>query len=311
MKKRILCGIVLILLCAVLFSPVSVFAAPPDYTTGTSLALCYSKDGTAFVDYSVSIYRVAALYENGSYYLEPPFSEYPVNIYGVKTQKEWQDIADTLSACVVAEGVESYETQWTDENGEVHFVDLETGLYLVEAVVAENDAGTYLFDRFMVYLPTPLRDGTYTYDVEARPKCVEFVPKTEYSVTKLWRDDTPADRPDEIGVSIYKDGEQQETVLLNSDNGWTYSWRISADADGIWAVMEEDIPDGYEMTVSQNGASFFITNTAEAPDLSVTPDDTPDDDDIPDTDDHTVFLLWITLLLISGGTLLCLNRRRG
>ena len=313
MKKWISRGIALLLLCCILLSPVTVFAetGPLDTSRDVDFTLCYSKDGVAFADYPVSIYRVAIVLEDGAYHLEPPFSDYPINIYGISTQKEWRDIADTISACVAAEEIEPYEMEFTDETGTVFFPDVELGLYFVEDLLVENDTGTYLFDHFMVYLPTPSRDGAYEYEVEAKPKCVEFIPKTEYSVTKLWKDDLPFDRPEEIVVDIYKGGELQETVLLDSNNGWTYSWRISADIDGIWTVMERDVPEGYEMTVSQNGGAFFITNTLKPPpDIPIDPDDTPDDD-IPETGDYTAFLPWMVLLLLSGSALLVLNRRRG
>ena len=50
-------------------------------------------------------------------------------------------------------------------------------------------------------------DGSYTYDVAARPKYTQSVPHEKYSVTKLWQDAGHQEiRPKAVTVKIYRDG---------------------------------------------------------------------------------------------------------
>lgn len=252
-----------------------------------SLTLSYTRNGVPFSALEIDIYRVAELHANGTYTLLQPFSGYPIKIHGIASQQEWQETAQTVKNYVVANQIPAYRSQKTDVNGQVAFVGLETGLYMVKGATASDREGTVIFHDFMVYLPTPTLDG-YDYDIKAIPKYTQYVAPERYSVVKLWKDSgASAQRPESVCVEILKDGVLQEEIILNSTNNWAYSWEVT-EQGGVWSVIEKDVPSGYQVSITNNGTSFIITNSKkpavpDVPDIPVTPDspDTPDTPDIP------------------------------
>lgn len=305
MKKRILPLILLMVMCLAALRPLCVQAVTPlDPDAQASLTLHYQKDGVAFADLPIGIYRVAQAFPDGAFGLIEPFASYPIDIHGITMQEQWHYIAQTLCAYIVADQVApDYEAK-TDADGTVCFSDLKTGLYFVREVIAENTSGTYVFNQFLVYVPTPQPDGSYNYAAEAKPKCTNFVPKTQYTVTKLWQDDgNQSTRPAAVTVDIYKDGALQETQILDAGNNWSYTWSVSEADYGKWTVTERSVPDDYKVTVRENGNAFSIINTRRG------------QSQIPQTGDTFTPLPWIIAMCFSGVMLLILGiygrRRRG
>ncbi|MBR5470899.1 MAG: Cna B-type domain-containing protein [Oscillibacter sp.] len=332
MIKRIFSFLGALLLCLALF-PTECAAAAPDPDRPCSLTLWYTQGGIAFSDLDVEIYRVAKLRADGEHELVEPFSGYPIHIHGITSQKEWQDTAQTIKSYVMADQIAATQSRKTDSAGKAIFTGPETGLYLVKGVTAQAADGTYVFWDFMVYLPTPMGSG-YNYNVEARPKCARYEPPAEYTVLKLWNDaGASGQRPASVSVDILKDGAVQGTVTLSSANNWSYSWSVP-DGDGDWSVMETDVPAGYQVSMTNSGTAFIITNTKSpsGPDDPTPPDDPdiPDDPDAPDppedpdtlddqgnsnepppempkTGDTSPLLLYMMLMCISGFGLMLLG----
>ena len=292
MKKSMLLWLcVLIFSCAVI-QPLHANAAPINTDTECTLTLHYTNNGMGFDNLDIHIYRVAEAFPDGTFELVIPYSSYPVNIHGITSQKEWKDVASTLSAYIGADHVQPYRTGKTDESGTVVFDKLETGLYLVGSVTAEDSEGSWLFSEFLMYLPTPLEDGSFDYDVEAIPKCIGFTPQpegTKYTVIKLWKDaEYSEQRPVTITVNILNHGIVQDTVILSADNNWSYSW-TDPDGTGSWAVVETDVPDHYQVTITSNETIFMITNTRQS-----------DQPDPPPTGEIAPIWLYITIMWILG-----------
>ena len=276
------------LLCCLLWKPVATRGLTPlEPDRDCSLTLYYTQEGIGFGGLEIQIFRVAEAFPDGSFRLIAPFSDYPVNIYGITAQKEWQEVASTLHAYIAANQVAPIGTETTQQDGTAVFSGLQTGLYLVRGAVAENQKGTYQFNDFMVYLPTPGENG-YDYDVEAKPKCRAFVPHTQYSVVKLWKDvGNETQRPKSVTVEIRKDGVFVEEVILSAKNDWSYHWTVP-DGQGRWSVVEKDVPRDYQVSISENDTAFVITNTHAEP------------GNPPETGD--VFASWqmILMMCISG-----------
>ena len=306
MRKRIQALLLLLCLLVSLLPMTTQASTPLDPNADASLTLYYQKDGKTFPNLQVDIYRVAEAFPDGSFQLIAPFSSYPVNIHNIMEQSQWKQVASTLDSYIVANQVAPDHSVLTDEAGVAKFEGLETGLYLVCGAVAENGDGVYIFDRFMVYVPTPNPDGTFLYHVEAKPKCTEFIPKTQYSVTKLWQDaGNQQNRPQEVTVNIYKDGALQETQILNADNNWTYTWSVTGTDQSIWTVAEASVPDGYKVNLQQSGGTFTLINTWES--------EEPLPPDPPKTGDTFSPLPWFLGMCFSGVMLLILGiygRRR-
>ena len=304
MRKQIARFICLVVFCTAMLYPLYAYAATPlDPAADAGLTLCYQQEEQVFSDLPISIYRVAEAFPDGTFELIEPFSSYPINIHDITVQEQWKNTAVTLNAYIVANQLMPYREAVTNDAGTAVFEHLKTGLYLVSEVVAENNSGTYIFDQFMVYLPTPQPDGSFDYAVEAKPKCVDYVPKTEYRVTKLWQDaGNKDDRPEEITVDIYKDGELWETQILGASNNWSYVWYVSDKEQSNWAVVERSVPEEYNVTVQKNGGTFSIINTHKS---------NPEIPDSPQTGDTSNITLYIMLMCISGIMLIVLGIYRG
>ena len=327
MRKSILSICCLLLVLALL--PISSLAAPIDVDRECSLTIDYSKGGTVFPGLSIEIYRVAAPQSNGSYVRVAPFDTCPVPVNDITSQQEWREITETLLTHIMAEDIDPTRTSITDGHGKAHFTGLQAGLYLVKGVRAEHNGTTYVFQDFMIFLPTPTDSGL-DYDCEAKPKYSQPEPPEEYTryrVLKLWKDNGADDlRPNEITVEIYRNGKLWDTVRLHEGNHWSYSWE--ATDGGQWTVREKDVPDGYLATVSRNGATFTIINTTTPtpppdtptppPDTPVPPPDTPDNPpetpdnppdtpDIPKTGDTDPLWLYMMVMCISGLGLLLIG----
>lgn len=306
MRKQILSIIAIIVICftALPFNSASAIT-PLDTEKDASLTITYQKDGVVFSDLDVNIYRVAEASESGEFSLIEPFASYPINIYDIKDDKGWDTLAGTFSSYIIANALTPDAKATTNDKGIAEFKALKTGLYLVEEVTAENSNGVYLFNKFMVYLPLYNADGSYLYDVEAKPKCQSSILKTEYKVLKLWQDsNNQKNRPKEVLVDIYKDGELYETRSLNAQNNWTYSWKVLDEKNSKWTVVEQSVADGYTVTIKESGSSFSIINTY------VSNEEPPDS---PETGDTSNITPYIIILAVSGILLIILglySRRR-
>jgi hypothetical protein len=62
-----------------------------------------------------------------------------------------------------------------------------------------------------------------------------------------------------IEVQLLNDGSVYETVVLNAENSWRYTWsELSPDA--VWSVIEKDVPKNYTVLMSHEGRTFVLTN---------------------------------------------------
>ena len=103
-------------------------------------------------------------------------------------------------------------------------------------------------------------------------------------------------------MDIYCGGQLFDTALLQADNNWTYTWYVQGEDPGGWTVTERDVPQGYTVTLRQNGNVFSLINTCEG------------ESEPPQTGDTFSPLPWILLLCISGIMLVIFGiygRRRG
>lgn len=288
-KKKSLVGI---LLCVLLmFIPVTGYAASIEPERPSSLTIEYGNQDVRYMEAEVSIYRIAEVFADQTYALTGAFAKYPVNIYGIKSQSEWDVVRDTLSAHIIIDKIEATAAGITDENGLVTFSDILPGMYLVSDVKIENDKEVVLFESFLVSVPSPNANGTYNYDVKSYPKCIfhEIKPDSiEHKVVKLWKDyGKEEQRPEMIEVDIYRDGVLHATTQLTSANNWTYSWEAMDDGSK-WTAVEKNIPEEYTMTTVVEGNTILITNACETV------------EEKPETGDQTTIWPYILGLCFSG-----------
>ena len=146
--------------------------------------------------------------------------------------------------------------------------------------------------------------GTITKDVTAEvnftntkeddPEPGPDPDSVDIAVQKVWKLDDGGAAADSVTVTLYRDGKEYDTVNLNAQNGWRHTWYDLSDRYS-WTVEETVVPEGFTMTVNQQGHTFIIVNDdipskPDEPDVPDTPDkpdepDIPDDPDIPDEPD--------------------------
>ena len=280
MMKRMIC--LVLLLCLL---PVQAFAL--DVDRACSLTVHYGIEGA-----QARVYRVAQANEDGSFDLVEPFNSWPVNIYGITAQEEWDTAIDTLETYILVNKTQPDYEKTADSSGDVVLTGLKTGLYLVLTPQVEDQ----VFESFLIHLPNPNEE---TYDLEVNPKHTTVQPPPEYasySVVKLWKDTGHTqNRPQTVTVDILKDGEIFTTVTLSADTGWSYSW--TTETGGSWSVAERDVPQDYTVAVTAGGTAFTITNTYKTPPVP----------EVPKTGDIFPVWLWVLVMSISGMALVILG----
>ena len=284
----------LLVLLAIL--PVTALARGPLETEQpTSLTMEYPCEGATF-----QLFQVAEVSRYAEYTATTAFAAYAPDFDGAVDQTGWQALAQTLAAYAQRDGVTPDVQSVTDAAGKLSFTGLKTGLYLVTVSTTEKDEYVYQCAPFLVALPELDEEDQWVYDVTASPK-YEKIPLRdlvdEKQVMKVWKDGNASDRPDHVEIQLICDGKVWDTVTLNADNQWRHTW-IRLDKGHTWQVVEKNIPDGYTVSVEQEGDLFIVTNHKPAG---------PQDPTLPQTG-----MLWwpVGLLAVSGMALFLLGWSR-
>lgn len=268
-----------------------------------------------------NVYLVAAADETGELTATEGFQKHFVNIRG-KDDDAWRTQALTLEGYVLRDQMAPFASGKTGADGTVS---LETGkqglvpgLYLVLGQSHVQDGYRYDAAPFFVLLPEQDREqNEWVYEVVVSAKMEPSKlpenpdkPETvKRKVLKVWKDNGhESKRPEEIQVSLLCDGAVYETVSLNAENDWRYTWE-TLDANAQWTIVEQEI-EGYQPEISRDGVTFVLTNTYEE-DTTNPPSDTPNppgnmpntpaNPDKPEKLPNTGQLWWpIPLLLCAG-----------
>ena len=303
-KKRNLSKIITVwLACLLLVLALAVPSAAREWVElekGCTLDLVYKYESTLFEGEEVKVYKVASFTLDGMYELTGDFAAYPVDIFNIKSQEEWNAVCDTLVAYVAADSLTPAATAKTNSDGVASFNELEVGLYLVSGVVADYiDDGTVVFADFLISVPGLDEADKWVYDVDAQPKSVYHEPvyeEVEYSVVKLWKDSSNENkRPKNIKIDILKNNKVVETVELSAQNNWSYSWKALEDGSS-WLVVERNVPKDYTATFETKQTTFVVTNT-------YTPDQQPPTGDDFNSTPYIVAICVCGLLLIAVGVI--------
>lgn len=256
-SAAVLCALGLLLyFMAGLLTPASAAAAE----TGSLTLVCES-DGMIMAGMDWNIYRIGSHLDTGEFVLEGDFAEYPVSFEDLSVSAI-QDAANTLENYAKLDGIMPIASGVTADDGTLTFEGLEKGLYLLSGEKITLEGSVCTPAAAIVEIKAD-ENGSYDLTVNPKFEIEEPVPTpSEYSVSKVWAGDENTNaRPDSIVVDIFADGELAETVTLNEDNGWAYSWTSENAAE--WSVEERDVPAGYKVVYRGNGADFEIVNTYE------------------------------------------------
>ena len=261
-----------------------------------SLTVCFGQEEAGFSGVTFRLYRVADLSETGKCTLSGAFADYPVTLEGL-TASGWRALAQTLAAYVARDGLEHQRVGKTGPDGRVTFSGLMAGLYLVTGDRYVEGGTVYTPESLLVSLPGQTPSDTWDWEIEVHCKFDwEEQPQeaVERTVRKIWQDDgNLMSRPENIRVQLLENGQVVEAVMLDEENGWSYPWQ-GLEGGSRWQVVEAETPDGYTVSVSQEGTVFLLTNTWMD---TVEPEQPPQ---LP----QTGMLWWPVPILAAGGLLL-------
>lgn len=254
--RRILQSFLLILALLMACGPVTALASDSntiDFSKTGAISVTMKTEETAVSGAELTAYRVADA-ESKDNNLAFTFTE-PFAGFG-GTPEELQSAEDNLRlAEYIKENEISGTKAVTDSSGCAVFEDLPLGLYLV--VQTKSAEGFSDCSPFLVSLPTE-ENGAWVYETDATPK-TDVEQLVDLTVKKVWNDGEGKERPDSVTVNLYRDSVLLGTVILNSENNWSYTWQALPKSDG-YSVEEESV-SGYAATYSRSGYIFTVTNT--------------------------------------------------
>ena len=139
--------------------------------------------------------------------------------------------------------------------GIVEFNNLDLGLYLVKQT--NKVEGYSNIDSFLVTIPKEI-DNKWTYEINANPK-TDIIRLMDITVEKKW-DMVNDNTPEKVTIQLLKKAEIIDTIILNKENNWIYTWK-QIEASDEYSVKEINIPAGYTDTYRQVENKFIVTNT--------------------------------------------------
>lgn len=143
----------------------------------------------------------------------------------------------------------------TDSNGKYNFNNLDLGLYYVEQT--KNVEGYSNFDSFLVAIPK-IENNKWVVDIKAKPK-TDIYKVIDLTVVKKWNSHS-GNIPNEVTIELYDDLELIDTIKLNKDNNWSYTF-VDIKLSDKYSVKEVNVPKGYTPSYKVNDYIFTVTNT--------------------------------------------------
>lgn len=264
-NKNWILGMVFFLLIAMIL-PVTAFArGSVDIDHPASLNVSCTHNGSPLSGVSFDLYKIADIDAYGRYTIADAFSGYSFSL-DQETADGWRALAATIVQYAQRDNIPGLHQGTTDDLGNISFDDLSVGMYLVYGHRYTHGDFVYTPDPFLVSLPSLDKNDDWFYDVEANCKGKGYTnppETTTVKVLKVWNDTNhESNRPKDIAVQLLKDGEVYDTVTLNAENNWRYTWP-DLNANYTWSVLEESVPDDYTLLITKEGITYVLTNTYE------------------------------------------------
>lgn len=246
-------------------------------------------------DADIVIYRIANYKGDGHYDMCSPFDEYVDKIRFLEEAEQNLDdlststlmqLAVTLKTYVIADGLPPDFWVITDFNGDVVIPDIEQGLYLVFGEKIEMNGTIYTASPILIAITEDVSLSDENLKLDFSSKIAPLNINGECRVLKIWKDDgNEGYRPEEIGVTLYKDGTVYDQKILSEDNNWEYMW-TNLEVGPEWIVAEDNIPDDYKVSYELGINYIAVENeySSDEPEEPETPDN-PDEPEKPETPD--------------------------
>lgn len=261
--RVVICSLLALLSWCVVLAPRAAIAQETSQTG--ALTVSFQTEGMRF-----SLFRVGDIGPvagRTDLQLTEPFSSYAGDWPGTQDTLDYDGLAQRLANGAVQDGVGALR-QGEIAGGSWSAGEVSYGWYLIVGEPVSFQGYVWNAKPTLVRVPTVV-DGAEQAQVTVSPKYSK-VPddekgaEVEHRLVKQWVSDNADVRPKELRITLMHGSEAAETVVLNNENNWTYAWSCSD--DGVaWTAVEQDVPDGYEASVSTEGARVTVRNTyAEA-----------------------------------------------
>ncbi len=225
-----------------------------------SINLSYAIEGAEF-----SLYKIASVASQADITLADEYSDYDVDL-------ESENVALTLASYIQSDNIQPLATAVTDENCVAKFNNIQKGVYLILGSSKVVDNVKYTALPVIASLPFSYNDSlVWDLEVNGKYESVPYDSSVELSVLKIWKN-VPSEnlQPKEVSISLTKNGEIYDTITLNSDNNWKHKWTKLNESDQ-WAVIENNVPNGYEVNIQKDKNTFVVTNIYKKTDVPPTP----------------------------------------
>lgn len=222
------------------------------------VSLSFISDEGPVSECEISLYKVAD--KNGN--LVGKFAAYPIN-FNLTDSESLSLTAKTLTNYIKADSTEPLKSEKTDSDGLVNFTLDEKGFYLLIGEKTAVGDNFYIPESVMFAMPNVNENGEEVYELNISAKYDKepLNNETSIKVLKSWKNDDEKLRPESITVELISGGKVYDSVVLNKENSWRYEWK-NLDSSKEWFLVEKDVPEGYNVSVSLQGTTFHVVNTS-------------------------------------------------
>jgi hypothetical protein len=234
------------------------------------LTIQYSYEDIPLTGAVFQIYRIGGVDPYGNLYLDGSFKGYAIDL----------NVGDTVALAEIIYGyamMDRHQPEYTvtiDETGTATQSGMPQGVYLITGLKHADEVHEYLTEPQLVILPAWNEAGEWVYSTVVNPKGSVEVKPVSIKVLKIWEDEGYEEmRPESITVTLLQDGIVYETVSLKEENNWRHTW---AELPGgyLWTVVET-VPENYVVQLRQEGITYLIINTYDAPEPPPTEPEEP------------------------------------
>lgn len=241
-----------------------------DLSRGVQLTVSYVAEDTPLSGGEFAVYPVATRDASGGLRVTEEFAPY-VDEIPDSDSAAWKTLASTLEGYVLRDRIDPADSGITNRYGSVTFPSdgktMTAGLYLVVGQRLVLGGVRYDAMPFLALLPARDENGDWDYKAVANAKYIASeIPENPEAdtvsrkVLKVWDDDGhEQSRPKEVVMQLLRNGTVYDTVVLNADNNWRYTWENLSGED-TWLVVEKET-ENYTAAVTRADTTFVVTNT--------------------------------------------------
>lgn len=212
----------------------------------------------------------------------------PINL---TVKKIWDDDdnsdrPESVNVHLLRNGLPFKEVELSEENAWTHTWTWLEGSYIwtAEEDVPEGYTASYKKIDSTVFITNTL-DGPILPPPPPPPPTPPVVtpdPETgDMSVTKVWDDNNNPNRPENISITLLRDGESYSEIELSEENAWSYTWNGLTEGNE-WSIKEAEY-ENYDVSYAVEGSAVVITNHFDyMPSKNITVKKVWDDEDNKD-----------------------------